>query len=311
MKDQHSISTRNDATADHTESFKSNTDDEISTKDGGLFSNWFSRPSETGETRSDYSSIGTGENDDRESRSASYDGTSDDNNSVEDDESTIEFDRDMRIRHGQACKYMRSGKFSKALKKFEAILASILERLGENHARVGAALHNVGIANLRAGKLDDAMDAIEEAVRLRKLTLGRDNPKVADSLVELGIVLLSLKEYNESLDVFMEALDMRETEAEDITSPEQVKESSLKIAKVLNNIGCVNFENGKFSPALEAFEDAITMQKKALGEVSPFSFNNPATKPGFLTMASTMCNKGYINLEQEKYHAAVNTFTES
>lgn len=69
----------------------------------------------------------------------------------------------------------------KALKKFETILASILERFGETHHRVGAALHNVGIANLRAGKLDDAMDAIEEAVRIRKLTLGRGDPKVAVS----------------------------------------------------------------------------------------------------------------------------------
>lgn len=109
----------------------------------------------------------------------------------------------------------------------------------------------------------------------------------------------------------MEALEMREAEADDIVLPEQIKESSLKIAKVLNNIGCVNFENSKYKSALEAFEDAIEMQKKALGDVSPFSFNNPATKPGFLTMASTMCNKGYIDLEQENYKAAVNTFTES
>ena len=77
--------------------------------------------------------------------------------------------------------FIQTGKFTKALKKFEGILASILERFGENHHRVGAALHNVGIANLRAGKLTDAMDAIEEAVRIRKMTLGPDDPKVAVS----------------------------------------------------------------------------------------------------------------------------------
>jgi len=311
MREQHSGLSRNDTTTEN-QSFKTMTDEETSTKNGGFFSNWFSQPEATGETRdegSDYTSVGTNE---RDGQTESYDDTSDeDYDSAEDDDSAVEFDRDMRVRHGQACKYMRGGKFAKALKKFEAILASILERFGENHARVGAALHNVGIANLRAGKLDDAMDAIEEAVRIRKVTLGVDDPKVADSLVELGIVLLSLKEYTESLDVFMEALDMREAEAEDIVLPEQIKESNLKIAKVLNNIGCVNFENSKFSSALEAFEDAIAMQKKSLGEVSPFSFNNPATKPGFLTMASTMCNKGYIDLEQESYKAAVTTFIDS
>jgi tetratricopeptide (TPR) repeat protein len=165
------------------------------------------------------------------------------------------------------------------------------------------------------------MDAIEEAVRIRKVTLGPDDPKVAvssetfakgyeamdlpqrpiffmqDSLVELGIVLLSMKEYSDSLETFMEALEMREAEADDVVLPEEVKETNLKVAKVLNNIGCVNFESKKFEAANDAFVDAIQLQKKTLGEVSSFSFTNPATKPGFLTMASTMCNKGYIDLE--------------
>ena len=55
----------------------------------------------------------------------------------------------------------------------------MLERYGPTHQRVGAALHNVGIANLRAGKLNDAHEAILEAVRIRKLTLGSESPKVA------------------------------------------------------------------------------------------------------------------------------------
>lgn len=179
------------------------------------------------------------------------------------------------------------------------------------------------------------MDAIEEAVRIRKVTLGPDDPKVAvssetfakgyeamdlpqrpiffmqDSLVELGIVLLSMKEYSDSLETFMEALEMREAEADDVVLPEEVKETNLKVAKVLNNIGCVNFESKKFEAAKDAFVDAIQLQKKTLGEVSSFSFTNPATKPGFLTMASTMCNKGYIDLEQENYRSAISTFNES
>lgn len=57
----------------------------------------------------------------------------------------------------------------------------MLERYGEEHERVGAALHNVAVANLRAGLLDDAKDAIEEAVRIRRLTLGEEHPKVAVS----------------------------------------------------------------------------------------------------------------------------------
>ena len=120
-----------------------------------------------------------------------------------------------------------------------------------------------------------------------------------------------MKEYSDSLEIFMEALEMREAEADDVVLPEEINSCNLKIAKVLNNIGCVNFENGKFDDAKEAFVDAIKFQKKTLGEVSSFSFTNPATKPGFLTMASTLCNKGYIDLEQQDYKTAIATFNES
>lgn len=50
---------------------------------------------------------------------------------------------------------------------------------------MGAALHNVAVANLRAGQLSDARDAIEEAVRIRKLTLGDHSSKVAVSVYSL------------------------------------------------------------------------------------------------------------------------------
>ncbi len=78
--------------------------------------------------------------------------------------------------------FRQIGKYGKAIKTFESILSDLLEKYGEEHHRVGAALHNVAVANLRAGLLDDARDAIEEAVRIRKLTLGDENPKVAVSL---------------------------------------------------------------------------------------------------------------------------------
>lgn len=76
---------------------------------------------------------------------------------------------------------VQNGAYKTALAQFESILSDILGRYGEHHDRVGAALHNVAIANLRAGSLDDAMDAIEEAIKIRSRSLGRSHPKVAVS----------------------------------------------------------------------------------------------------------------------------------
>ena len=73
----------------------------------------------------------------------------------------------------------QNGIYNVALEEFESILSDLLSKYGERHERVGAALHNVAIANLRAGSLDDAMDAIEEAIKIRSRALGRTHPKVA------------------------------------------------------------------------------------------------------------------------------------
>jgi len=134
-------------------------------------------------------------------------GTSDNDETDDGDRELARFDRDLRAKHRGACKNMtvsswlptmsniprdrfsytfqsiQSGKYSKAIKAFEVILSDLLDRYGESHHRVGAALHNVAVANLRAGLLSDAKDAIEEAVRIRKATLGDQSSKLAVSLI--------------------------------------------------------------------------------------------------------------------------------
>jgi tetratricopeptide (TPR) repeat protein len=196
---------------------------------------------------------------------------------------------------------------------FESILSALLDRYGEEHHRVGSALHNVAVANLRSGLLEDARDAIEEAVRIRKLTLGDDDPKVADSLVEYGIILLSMKNYNHSIEVFEDALELRQIESDEAEDSASRREAQLKKAKIRHNIGCVNFEVRRYDEARKNYMAAIQEQKAIFGTwSSAFSLTGPDTsKPGHLTMASTMCNKGYIDLEQENYREAIDTFHES
>mmetsp|Transcript_41220 Transcript_41220/g.46565 ORF Transcript_41220/g.46565 Transcript_41220/m.46565 type:complete len:480 (+) Transcript_41220:314-1753(+) len=225
----------------------------------------------------------------------------------------IRFDRELRAKHRSACKTMTTGKYSKAIKSFESILSALLDRYGEEHYRVGSALHNVAVANLRSGLLEDARDAIEEAVRIRKLTLGEDDPKVADSLVEYGIILLSMKNYDQSIEVFEDALELRQIESDEAECSASRRGAQLKKAKIRHNIGCVNFEVRRYDEARRNYVGAI-QEQKAIFETwsSAFSLAGPNTaEPGHLTMASTMCNKGYIDLEQEKYKEAIDTFHES
>ncbi|GKY94284.1 hypothetical protein MPSEU_000394200 [Mayamaea pseudoterrestris] len=221
------------------------------------------------------------------------------------------FERQLRYKHSKACKAMSNGSYKAALSQFESILSDILGRYGERHDRVGAALHNVAIANLRAGSLDDAMDAIEEAIKIRSRSLGRSHPKVADSLVELGIILLSMEEHDDSLKVFQRALKLRREEREDTYGDDDREECNLKIAKVLNNIGCVNFERGSFPEAKEAFEEAIVLQTAVFKNFVTFVCGVDSSSPGILTMASTMCNKGYVEIELDHFDQAIKILSDS
>lgn len=228
-------------------------------------------------------------------------------------ESLARFDKELRAKHRSACKNMTIGKYARAIKVFESILSALLDRFGEEHDRVGAALHNVAVANLRSGLLDDARDAIEEAVRIRKLTLGDDDPQVADSLVEYGIILLSMKKYRKSISVFEDALELREIELCEAEDSDAQREAKLKKAKILHNIGCVNFEIKNYDTAWRNYMQAIREQKEIFAPTwkTAFGLFDSSSKPGRLTMASTICNKGYIEVEQEKYEEAILTFQES
>lgn len=233
--------------------------------------------------------------------------------SVGDDnsEEVERFERALRQKHTKACKAMANGVYDIALQEFESILSDLLGKFGNKHERVGAALHNVAIANLRSGNLDDAMDAIEEAITVRSRSLGRSHPKVADSLVELGIILLSMEEQEDSLKVFERALQLRRMEREEMYSQEDIDDSNLKIAKVLNNMGCVNFEQDHLGSAMKYFDEATKLQKAVFRSVFNFSCGYDTSSPGILTMASTMCNMGYVAIEQKNFGEAVKIFTTS
>lgn len=99
---------------------ESMTEDDRSSKSGGFFSNWFNAPSRT-ETRDDseYSAPSgstdsidhdyptTSRSDRVRSAFTESFATDSEYESDADDDSLFEFDRELRVRHGQACKYMR------------------------------------------------------------------------------------------------------------------------------------------------------------------------------------------------------------
>jgi tetratricopeptide (TPR) repeat protein len=116
---------------------------------------------------------------------------------------------------------------------------------------------------------------------------------IQDSLVEYGIILLSMKQYEKSIQVFEDALVLRQIEGVEAEDRDTEQDAKLKMAKIRHNIGCVNFELGKLEEAKQNYTDAINEQRAIFGSwTTPFMLLTDTSKPGYLTMASTMCNKG-------------------
>jgi len=120
-----------------------------------------------------------------------------------------------------------------------------------------------------------------------------------------------MDENDDALKVFERALKLRKEEGDGMAGHDDISESSLKIAKVLNNIGCVNFEGGKFTEAKESFDEAIALQKSVFKSWYTLMCGVDGNSPGILTMASTMCNKAYVEIEQDHFPEALALFEES
>lgn len=156
------------------------------------------------------------------------------------------------------------------------------------HADVGAALHNVGIAQLRAQNHEEALKAFEETSRIRKGALGRDHPLVATSLVKAGITLLLLHRFEDALWSFREALSVRK---------HALGSLHPSTARVYNNIGCVYVEFQEYQEARRAFEAALDIQRNALSQ-------NRDSGPLMYGTATTLCNIGYLYRNRDMYAKA-------
>ena len=180
--------------------------------------------------------------------------------------------------HAIASKYMRKNRLPEALHLFLLILKVQRKINGELHEDVGAAIHNVGLAQLRMDRHKLAHDSFARAVRIRKGALGIDHPDVASSQVKVGISLLLLHEFDQALHAFRDALSTRKR-ALGALHP--------SLARVYNNIGCVHVEFNELRDARRAFEAALDIQRNAL-------CHEPTSGPLMFGAATTLCNLGYL-----------------
>ena len=203
--------------------------------------------------------------------------------------------RHLKTIHYGACNFFKRGRYSEALHLLEIVVDVQRAKNGPVHEDVGAALHNVGIAELRLGENYKALQAFEEAVRVRKGSLGRDHPQVAMSLVKMGITLMLLKRLEDSLWIFREALTVRK---------HALGPLHPSTARIYNNIGCVHVEFGEPNEAKRAFEAALDIQRNALA-------NDPESGPILFGAATTLQNLAYLYRKNQMHEKEALVLRES
>jgi tetratricopeptide (TPR) repeat protein len=113
-------------------------------------------------------------------------------------------------------------------------------------------------------------------------------------LDEIGIQLFALQRFDEALDKFRQAKKIR---------LRWLGSTHPKIAMVLNNIACCNFQMGNHLAALVTFQEARDIQQHKGG----------ATEGDLdlLHDAITLCNLGYMKLHLKQYEEAQAIFQEA
>lgn len=129
--------------------------------------------------------------------------------------------------------------YQKSTSKNNFELASIYQKLSDNHAALG----NTQLALEYQYK---ALDLIGQEPKWR-----------VNSLNSLGNIYLTLRNYDSALKYFQEALQLQQTISPSIPD---------KLAMLVNNIGLVFLEQKKYDEALAKFQEVFAMQKDSFPE---------------------------------------------
>lgn len=126
---------------------------------------------------------------------------------------------------------------------------------------------------------------------------------------ELGIQFFAEKMFDQSLEAFTEAHRIR---AKEVDCP-----SHPKMAMVLNNIACCNFQMGNHELALQTLKEVRDILKNTVGGHGQGAAGTTSTATAanadldLLHVAITLCNYGYLLLRIKQYDEARSIFEEA
>lgn len=211
---------------------------------------------------------------------------------VDEEAFIVETGQHLRSVHDIASIYLRRQDFEGALTIFHKILKGLkLRHEDKPHFLIGATLHNIGVVQMWQGKFQEALQTLEQAVATRITVLPPAHPDIAVSLARQAFAQFALNRLKDSLDSFGRALEL-------------CPSKNATRAKILNNIGVVQYQAKHFVQALQGFAGALEIQRQWLeGPVRRESIIFDAT--------TTLRNMGKIYLTKCDFGTSFDVYEEA
>uniref|UniRef100_A0A6S8WNC7 Kinesin light chain n=1 Tax=Chaetoceros debilis TaxID=122233 RepID=A0A6S8WNC7_9STRA len=213
----------------------------------------------------------------------------------------IQSERNLRAIHRLALQHLHFREWDEAIYVLEEMLRGVQEVYGPGHHRVGTVLHNLASTFMRAKRFDKAIQASRKAIDIRRSALGPSHADVAVSHSLMGLAHMETEQHDLAMCSLQRALAIRR---------KLIPRNDKKIVRLLNNIGCSQFDLGKLQDAASAFEEALQVQrsimkmskKTGIGEETEGSIG---VNHCLLGIASTLCNLGSIKLRWKQHNGAL------
>ena len=143
-----------------------------------------------------------------------------------------------------------------------------VQKLLKDPERNIAALYAVGASYLERKEYVEAESIFRTLLAHHKKKHGEVHPYVGSAMHNLGIVLLRAERHEDALVAFEDAVRIRK----EISSSSKMGGSSgpdVDVATTLVKVGITNLLLKRFDRALETFTEALSIRRRALGELAP------------------------------------------
>jgi len=211
---------------------------------------------------------------------------------IDEDTFIIETPHHLHSMHEIVAIPLRRGDYESALRVFEKILKGLKLRHEEKpHHLIGTTLHNIGVVQMWQGKFSEALYSFLHAVSMRRDSLPQNHPDIAVSLVRKSFAQLALDQVGCAYDSLTQALDLCPIE-------------NATRAKILNNLGVVQYLNRDSISAVKGFARALEIQRKQLaGRIRRETIIFDAT--------TTLSNMGKLYSEKQDWNTSFFVYDEA